>query len=112
MDFICEKSGDILILKVNLKRATFKHSDDFKDFFLKNYEEKFLKTITDLSKCKFMDSSFLGIILFTAKKVKVNGGKLVICAVQSDTTALLELTGVSKLIEVYDNLQKAKGSFS
>lgn len=112
MDFESEKSSDILILKVNTQRATFKKSDGFRDYFLKNVDGKFLKVIIDLSRCEFMDSSFLGIILYITKKVKVSGGKLTIFAVQSDTTALLELTGVSKLIETYDTLEKAKKSFN
>lgn len=104
------KSG-LLILKVELKRATFKDADQFKSYVEGELKQKFFGVIIDLSKCEFIDSAFLGSILYASKQISNLGLQLKLVACQIDTEALLDLTGISKLLRVYQTLSEAEGSF-
>jgi anti-anti-sigma factor len=109
--FKSESKNGLLILKVELKRATFKDSDQFKSYFEEELKNKYLGVIIDLSKCEFIDSAFLGTILYASKLISNSGAQLKLVACHVDTEALLDLTGISKLLRVYESLSEAETSF-
>ncbi|MGB9663155.1 MAG: STAS domain-containing protein [Moorellaceae bacterium] len=54
----------------------------------------------DLAGVSFMDSSGLGVILGRYRRLAGEGGKIVICRPQPQIQRLLELSGISKLVEI------------
>ncbi|HBT47382.1 MAG TPA: anti-sigma F factor antagonist [Peptococcaceae bacterium] len=54
----------------------------------------------DLEGVSFMDSSGLGVILGRYRRLARQGGKVVICRPQPQVRRLLELSGISKLVDI------------
>lgn len=109
--FEIEHKKGLSVFKVDLKRATYKDSEEFKEFLVKELQNKSKGVVIDLSKCEFIDSAFLGSILYGSKIISNNGGELRLVACHMDTEALLDLTGISKLIQVYETINEAEKSF-
>lgn len=57
-------------------------------------------SLTDLT---FMDSSGLGVILGRYKQIKGRGGKMAVCNVNPAVKRLFELSGLFKIVHIYDN---------
>lgn len=66
--------------------------------------------LMNLEHLKFMDSSGIGVILGRYKLVKSKGGRLMLCSVSSPVQRLLELSGLFKIVDVYENESLALSS--
>lgn len=66
--------------------------------------------ILNLQNLQFMDSSGLGVILGRYKQVKGKGGKMVVCGVNANVHRLLEMSGLFKILDIYDNERTAISS--
>ena len=100
MIFNSEFKNKIVIVTVNLKRATNTVAEEFKSNFLKNIKND------------NMDSSFLGSIIFIYKKVSESEGELKLVAPNQDIKILLEITSVNKFVNVYETKTAAIKSFN
>ena len=112
MSFYSEKIDDIVIEVVDIDRATFREAEEFKKLLNQDIENGSSKIIIDLSRCKFIDSTFLSTIVTTLKKVNKIGGTLKLAGVRDEAEALLELTGTVKVFEIYPSKDEALKSFS
>ncbi len=61
----------------------------------------------NLEKLTFMDSSGLGVLLGRYKKIRLVDGKLSICCVIPNVYKIFELSGVFKILSVYDSENEA-----
>ncbi len=111
MNFSSEVKGDILIEKLNLKRPSTKEAGELKTLLLDKINNGAKKVLIDLSSCEYMNSSFLGTIIFIYKTLSESGGQLKLVTSQTDIKILLEITGVEKFIEAYETKKKALNSF-
>jgi anti-anti-sigma factor len=102
---------DVVVESVNLVRATLSDADLLKNNLLKDLEEGFKKVVIDLSECGYMDSSFLGSLIYGLKKVQEAGGNLFLAAPKGDTRNILEITGACNIFEVYDSVDEAVKRF-
>ncbi|MBR2564023.1 MAG: anti-sigma F factor antagonist [Paenibacillus sp.] len=59
--------------------------------------------VLSLKDLQFMDSSGLGVILGRYKLIKNKGGKMVICDVNPSIYRLLEMSGLFKIMPIYEN---------
>lgn len=59
--------------------------------------------VLSLKDLAFMDSSGLGVILGRYKQIKSKGGKMVVCDMNPAVRRLFELSGMFKIVSVYDN---------
>lgn len=112
MSFYSEKIDDIVIEVVDIDRATFREAEEFKKLLNQDIENGSSKIIIDLSRCKFIDSTFLSTIVTTLKRVNKIGGTLKLAGVHDEAEALLELTGTVKVFEIYPSKDEALKSFS
>ena len=60
MDFDKTKNNNVVVLKVNLVRATLKEAEEFKNQLMEEIKLGNKKMVVDLSICEFIDSTFLG----------------------------------------------------
>ncbi len=67
----------------------------------------FENLLLDLSQLSFMDSSGLGVILGRYKKVSQMGGQVVITGVTPQIQKLVELSGLTKLVNMYKDEDEA-----
>ena len=111
MSFIRETRGEVLIERVNLKRATVMETDEFREIILKDINEGWKKLVVDVEKCTFMDSTFLGSLLIGLKALTKIGGDLRIAGAKGDSQAIMELTGTSRVFKSFDSLDEAVSSY-
>jgi anti-anti-sigma factor len=110
-DFIKEDRGDIIIEKVNLTRATLKEADEFKQALTKDIETGKKKIVVDLSDCEFIDSTFLGSLVVSLKKITSLGGDLRLVGFQPAVHSMFELTRMYRVFESYKTKEEAVASF-
>jgi anti-anti-sigma factor len=110
-DYSREIKEDILTEVVHLSRATKDHAEAFKKILLRDIDEGFNKLIVDLSECMFMDSTFLSSLVVALKFSSKMNGTIKLVAAHHDTMAILELTGMIKVFDVFNNRDEALKSF-
>ena len=67
--------------------------------------------ILDLKKVNFIDSSGLGVILGRFKRLSQQGGKLSAINVSAQLRRVFELSGLLKIMDIYENRQQAIDRF-
>jgi anti-anti-sigma factor len=107
LDFEKEYSGDIVIINVNLSRATVKEAHEFKKFIDDEIKKKKLKIIIDLSPCDFIDSTFIGVLVVTLKKLADIGGELRIIEPPSIAHTILTVTGTLNIFNTHKTRSEA-----
>jgi len=112
MDFLRETHGDIVVEIVNLTRATLKEAEEFKQTLSQDIEMGSRKIIVDLSDCEFIDSTFLGALVVTLKKISNIGGDLRLVGFQPAVHSMFELTRMYRVFEAYKTKEEAIKSFS
>ena len=104
-DWISTKtSNENIILKVNLLRATANEANYLKKYFdeIPIHNEK--SVIIDLSKCNFIDSTFLSSIIIFNKKTNTEI-KLVVS--DSRQLTIFKITKLDLLFNIYSSLDQA-----
>src|SRR3990170_5983958 len=112
MDFTKEKYGDVLVEVVNLTRATLKEAEEFKLTLSQDIEEGARKIIVDISECEFIDSTFLGALVVSLKKITALGGDLRLVGFQPAVHSMFELTRMYRVFESYKTKDEAIASFN
>ncbi|MFP4974783.1 anti-sigma F factor antagonist [Paenibacillus sp. CN-4] len=59
--------------------------------------------VLSLADLQFMDSSGLGVILGRYKLIRAKGGKMAVCGVTPPVHRLFEMSGLFKIMPVYDD---------
>ena len=112
MDFTKETHDNVLVEVVNLTRATLKEADEFKQILARDIESGWRKVIVDLTECEFIDSTFLGALVVSLKKVTALGGDLRLVGFQPAVHSMFELTRMYRVFEAYKSKEEAVKSFS
>jgi len=112
MDYLQETYEDVLVQVVDLTRATLKEADEFKYTLSKSIEDGYRKIVVDLSFCEFIDSTFLGALVVSLKKVTTMGGDLRLVGFQPAVHSMLELTRMHRVFESYPTKEAAIKSFN
>lgn len=107
LDFEKEYSSDIVIVTVNLSRATVKEAHEFRKFIDDEISKKKLKIIIDLSPCDFLDSTFIGVLVVTLKKLADIGGELRIIEPPSIAHTILTVTGTLNIFNIHKTKSEA-----
>ena len=66
-----------------------------------------LRLIADLAAVTFLDSAALGVIVTSARKLRMNGGELVIVTDDPRIVRVFELTGLDNVVRVERSLVEA-----
>lgn len=112
MDYLQETYEDVLVQVVDLTRATLKEADEFKYTLSKSIEQGYRKIVVDLSMCEFIDSSFLGALVVSLKKVTSLGGDLRLVGFQPGVHSMMELTRMHRVFESFPTKEAAISSFN
>ena len=109
-DFEKQLSGDVLIEKVNLQRATLVEANIMKKRLLDDIQLNNKNIIIDISKCDFIDSTFLGALVVSLKRTRETGGDIKI-VIASSVAKTLNVTGVLRVFKNYSSVEDALNSF-
>ena len=111
MSIIEETIDDIIVEIVNFDRATLLEAEELKRQVNDKIDSGYRKVIIDLTSVEFLDSTFLGIIVNTLKKVAKLGGDLKLVGFKPNVRSMFELTRLFRVFESYSELQDAIKSF-
>lgn len=102
---------DVVIEIVNLTRATCKEALEFKEILQMDLARNFKKVVIDLRQCDFIDSTFLGVIVFIKKSIYESGGDVRIVKSPSNVRTIMEKVGTIRFFNIYDSIESAVRSF-
>lgn len=107
MNLSFEKKGDKLI--VHMAGELDHHSaEEVRNKVDDRLErEGYNKLIMDFSGVTFMDSSGIGVVIGRYKKLSLKKGKVYITQVNGSVKRVFEISGMFKIIPVFDNIEKA-----
>ncbi len=111
MDYLQEIYEDVLVQVVDLTRATLKEAEEFKYTLTKNIEYGFRKIVIDLSSCEFLDSTFLGALVVTLKRVSALGGDVKLVGFHPTVHKMMEATRMHRVFETFPTKEAAIRSF-
>jgi anti-sigma B factor antagonist len=95
------------IIDIDSKNIDFRNCEHIKSAVASLVNQGQSQLILDLSHVGFMDSSGLGVILFSKRTCDEAGGSLSICGLQSYVNNLINLTNLHKTVNVYPNVDEA-----
>lgn len=110
-EYVKEEVGDIVVEKVNLSRATLKEAEDFKRTLIRDIESGKKRIVVDLADCEFIDSTFLGALVVSLKKITALGGDLKLVGFQPNVRSMFELTRMYRVFESFETKEEAVASF-
>ena len=65
------------------------------------------KLVLDMSKCTFVSSAGLRVLLILFKRLKTNDGKGVVCGLSDEIKDVMEMTGFDDMFDDYPTLDKS-----
>ena len=111
-DYSQEKHGVVLVEIVNLTRATIKEAEEFKQRILNDIDTGWRKIIVDITDCEFIDSTFLGVLVVSLKRITGLGGDLRLVGIQAGVDSMFQLTRLYKVFETFETRERAIKSFA
>jgi anti-anti-sigma factor len=111
MEFFREEIEDVIVISVKLKRATLVEAEEFKQALIDDIQRGFKKIVVDLSICEFIDSTFLGSLVVSLKKLTGLGGDLRLVGFQPAVHSMFELTRMYRVFESFKSTEEAVESF-
>lgn len=102
-----EVIDDILVLTVNLGRATINEAQEFKKVIDNEISENRNKIVVDLSPCEFIDSTFIGVLVVTLKRLSQYGGELRLIQPISIAHSILEITNTFNVFNIHGSKSEA-----
>lgn len=100
METVYKKEDKSLTLKITeeLDHHTVEKIRRRADYEIERYIPR--KVILDFNSVSFMDSAGIGLILGRYKNISILGGKLEVVNVSKQVIKILNMSGLSKLIEI------------
>jgi anti-sigma B factor antagonist len=68
--------------------------------------------VLDLSNVRFVDSSGLGVIMATLRRIRGSGGDMVACNILKQVKVLFDLIRLDRVMSVFDDRTEAVSAFS
>jgi anti-anti-sigma factor len=108
-EFIVVELENAIVVRIQLERATLSKASIFKDTMDELIQSGKHKIILDCQNIAFMDSTFLGAIVVSLKKIRaVNGNlSLVFSDKSSVVFSMLETTKMLNIFEIYFSIEEA-----
>jgi len=100
--------NNLIVVFINTNRATLKNATDFKKFITGTLKSSSRNYVIDLSACDYIDSTFVGVLVFFKKEMDKNNGNIVL--VLNRNNFVLEsfaLLNLELLFKLYSDLKSA-----
>lgn len=113
-EFLVEMVKRVVVVRVQLDRATLSKAGLFRDTVMEIIQSGSREIIIDCRNIEFMDSTFLGALVVTLKKMKSNDGglRLVFKDKTSPLWLMFETTRMFNVFEPYFSIDDAIESFN
>jgi anti-anti-sigma factor len=111
-DFYKEYLSGVIAINVNLTLATLREAQELKHLIDEEIIIQHKKLLLDVSQCEFIDSTFLGVLVYGHKRMITKGGKLNIVEPANVNQSLLHLTRVLESLNIYKTRNEAIENFN
>lgn len=106
MDINTKSAGDYLIVSPQGERLDAHAAVSFKEAMSGYINDGNNRIVLDLGQIAFIDSSGLGAIVTTLKRVGADG-KLVVAGLNDKTRSIFELTRMDRVFDIHTSLEQA-----
>ncbi|MBK9097597.1 MAG: STAS domain-containing protein [bacterium] len=96
-----------VVFNVNLLRATLVEATEFRDLLEETIAENDKDIIVNLSACEHLDSTFLGVLVSSYKRLKSQNRTLVIIEPIEQSSIFLTLNSIGKIFPLYTSVKVA-----
>ncbi|MGB5528627.1 MAG: STAS domain-containing protein [Ignavibacteriaceae bacterium] len=96
-----------VVFNINLLRATLNEASEFKDYLAQAILESDKDIIVNLSNCEHLDSTFLGVLVSSFKKLKTQNRNLLIIEPTDKSSIFLTLNSIGKIFPLYSSVNSA-----
>ena len=112
MEYQINRHGDIFVLKLS-GDITIYQLQNFKEAIeaLKKQKGEAKNVVIGLGGVNYFDSLALGSLCAFSKEVRDKGGDLKLINMNRDVRIVFDLAHLSKVYEIYDNIETAEKSF-
>jgi anti-sigma B factor antagonist len=100
------KAGEALVVALLEERLDARVATDFKERMAELIASGNTKIVLDLSKVEFIDSSGLGAIVSSLKRMG-GRGDMVVCGLQAPALTLFRLTRMDRVFQIFGDEQQA-----
>jgi anti-anti-sigma factor len=98
--------GAIAIEKINLVRATMNEAFEIKNNLTEDILD-YKKIIVDLSSCDYIDSTFLGALVYSYRNIITKKGIMVLVIGDTQLSKSFIFREITKMFRVYGSLREA-----
>ena len=106
-DFSRKHIDEGVIITAHLTRATLKEAFELKKLVEAELIYRHYKLVIDLSECEFIDSTFLGTLVFAHKKYIGKQGRLNVILHFRSNRDLFYVTNTLSVLNIYESLDEA-----
>ena len=108
-DIVKEKDIEVLPLLINFGEESYLDGVEIntKEMLDRIERDNIKKVIMDFKEVTFMDSSGIGVVIGRLKKIKNRDGKVCITNVNKRVDKVFTLSGLYKIITVYNDVNEA-----
>ena len=106
VQFTVERIEDITVLTLPGDALDASNSREIKQDMAPNFTPG-AKVVLDLSQLCFVDSSGVGTILSSQRRLKKEGGALALCGVQRPVRTLFDLVRLDKMVSICETPEEA-----
>lgn len=110
-DFSFKVVDDVVIEKIHFTRATQKEATIFKSRLDRYLSLKHYKIIIDLTECFFIDSTFLGVMVVSLKRVFQKGGEIKFVINNDSLLKIIKDIKLDRVFNIYSTELEALKSF-
>lgn len=96
-----------VVFNINLLRATLNEASEFRDYLAQAILESDKDIIVNLSNCEHLDSTFLGVLVSSFKKLKTQNRNLLIIEPTDKSSIFLTLNSIGKIFPLYSSVNSA-----
>lgn len=104
-------NNNISVISVNFDYANIEIASSFKQLIFSLIDDGFKNFILDLTNATLIDSTFLGVIVVTHKKLKPINGELKLVGCNKTVQLAFGLSNLDKIFRFYDSVEEAGKDF-
>lgn len=110
MEIVQKKNGDITVIQI-IGKLDSNTSAEFEKQILALINSGENKFLIDGSKLDYISSAGLRVLLFSAKKLKASGGKIILSSLKDHIREVFDIAGFSAIFPIFETAETAEQNF-
>ena len=103
--------NEVLIVSIASRETHFALAHEMRATVFQLIDSGERRMLVDLSRCEFIDSTFLGVLVGSVKKMNAVQGEFKLVGLGKNVRRLLQLTNLNRVFSAYENKQEALAAF-